>query len=121
MWANPLRAHLAPVSVQSNLAEPYEALRLITERLRRLAVERGPLPTPEQTELRHRRARLLGALGHPELAVRDYTRCLLADPHNSAYYVERAALHRRLGNVSAALADDKAAKRAAGATPVAPS
>lgn len=116
MWATPLRAHGARVSVESSLPERYEALRLVTERLRRLAIERGPLPTPERTELRLRRGQLLAALGQPELAVREYTRGLLANPHHSAYYVERAALHRQLGNVSAAIADETAARRTARST-----
>lgn len=120
MRATLLRAHGAPVSIQSSLPGHYEALRLVTERLRRLAVEPGPLSTPEQTELRHRRARLLGALGQLELAVRDYTRCLLADPHNPELHLERAALHRQLGNMSAAAADEEAARRAAVSAPTAP-
>lgn len=108
---------MVPVDIPSNYLERFDLLRVVTERLRLLARAGGHLPSPEEIDLRHRRAQLLAALGQPELAVREYTRCLLAEPRNSACYGERAALHRQLGNLPAAKADEQAARRVAALAP----
>jgi hypothetical protein len=73
----------------------YEALRDVTVRLRELAVELGPLETPERTELRRQRALLFIELGQLDLAALDYARCVVADPDNPTYRAEYEALRAR--------------------------
>ena len=54
---------------------------------------------------------LLAALGPLDEALAEYGRLIDSDPHHSEYRLERAAIHRRAGNVQAALEDYAAAMR----------
>ena len=98
--------------IEMHLGDLRVALELVTAGLQRLQAEFGPdHQTLHQSVLLYNRAQLLAALGPQSEALAEYGRLIEADPHHSEYRFERAAIHRRLGNVDAALADYAAAMR----------
>ncbi len=92
--------------IEMHLGDATEALRLVTDGLRRLDTEIGPdRQTLHRSVLRYNRAQLLARIGDPREAIAEYTKAIDADPHHSEYYLERAALHRRLDQPDQARAD----------------
>jgi len=92
--------------IEMHLGDAGQALRLVSEGLRRMDEEVGPdHQSLHRSVLRYNRAQLLARIGDPRDAVAEYITAIEADPNHSEYYLERAALHRRLGNQDQARAD----------------
>ncbi|HKC25788.1 MAG TPA: tetratricopeptide repeat protein [Thermoanaerobaculia bacterium] len=102
-----LRNTLALVEMRTG--NPNEALRLLSDGLRRLASE---APSKYQTEsiiLLHNRARVHLAMDQPEGALADYGTLLSLEPSNSEAHLDRGILLQRLGHAHEALEDYDAA------------
>ena len=86
-----------------------EALRLLSDGLRRLARE---APSTYQTEsiiLLRNRARIHLAMGRPDRALDDYTTLLDLEPTNSEAHLDRGVILQQLGRTHEALEDYDAA------------
>lgn len=102
-----LRNTLALVEMRTGRGE--EALRLLSDGLRRLASEAPSKYGTESIILLHNRARVHVATGRPESALDDYSALLRLEPTNSEAHLDRGVLLQRLGRTPEALADYDAA------------
>ena len=86
-----------------------EALRLLSDGLRRLAREAPSTYETESIILLRNRARIHLAMGRPERALDDYTTLLDLEPTNSEAHLDRGVILQQLGRTCEALDDFDAA------------
>lgn len=92
--------------IETHLKHPQEALRLVTEGLKRLEEELKPGEHMlHRSVLLYNRGQVYAGIGALEEALADYTSVIAQDPYYSEYYLERGNLYRRLGRNEEALAD----------------
>lgn len=95
--------------VETRTGHDEEALRLLSDGLRRLASEAPSRYETESIILLHNRARIHVAMGRPERALDDYTTLLRLEPTNSEAHLDRGILLQRIGRHREALQDYDAA------------
>lgn len=92
--------------IETHLKNFQEALRLVTEGLKRLDEELEPGEHMlHRSVLLYNRGQVYAGIGALEEALADYTAVITQDPYYSEYYLERGNLYRRLGRNEEALAD----------------
>ncbi len=107
-------AHIAFLSnplalVEMRTGHDEEALRLLSDGLRRLARDAPSRYVSESVILLRNRARIHAAMGRPARALDDYDALLSLEPTNSEAHLDRGVLLQRLGRVREALEDYDAA------------
>lgn len=95
--------------VEMRTGHDEEALRLLSDGLRRLARDAPSTYGIESIILLRNRARIHAAMGRPARALDDYNALLSLEPTNSEAHLDRGVLLQRLGRVREALEDYDAA------------